>query len=193
MSKANISIENLSPCLTDCLVFFMHLPLIPLTTMIETFSSYRFQYLVITSSSRPFLDITWKHQVDTMLQNAAIRSVSSIPHQSRLIPAVCMTSRAIATPWDIRLSPSVTSWKGETVLHMVLRILKASMPVNILKSTFKSDSFRQSEMSRLFAFLPGLFPNTIREVYWLSDGLVPEKTLVISSVSESPIRYQNFW
>ena len=35
MPKLKSSIANLSPCLTDILVFFTHLPCIPLTTMME--------------------------------------------------------------------------------------------------------------------------------------------------------------
>ena len=106
----------------------------------------------------PFFDITEKHQVDTMLQNAAIRSVSRIPHRSLLIPAACIASRAIATPCDILLSPPVTSWRCEIVLHIVLRIRAASIPVISLKSTLISESLRRSLISRLLAFFPGPGP-----------------------------------
>ena len=44
----NDSMANLSPCLTDILVFLTALPLIPLTTTIDKLSPYRFSYLLIT-------------------------------------------------------------------------------------------------------------------------------------------------
>ena len=73
-----------------------------------------FLYLEITSGARPFFDITEKHHVDTILQNAAIKSVSSIPHRSLLIPAAYMVSRAIATPWDISFSAVSTNKDSKT-------------------------------------------------------------------------------
>ena len=170
MPYAKISMANLSPCRTDIGLFSIQRPWMPFTTTIEKLRSYRFLYRQITSGSSPFLAITEKHQVDTILQKAAIRSVSRIPHRSLLIPAAWMASLAMATPWDIRLSPPVTSWRFEMVLVIVERIRAASMPVIILKCTFIRDSFRRSLIRGLFAFLPGLLPNTIKEVLWLGDG-----------------------
>ena len=83
---------------------------------------------------------------------------------------------AMATPWDILLSPPFTSWRGEIVLHTVVRIRAASIPVESLKSTFNSDSFLLSEIRRLFAFMPGLLPNNINEVRWQADGLAALNT-----------------
>ena len=111
-----------------------------------------------------------KHHVDTILQKAAIRSVSRIPHRALFVPAAWMASLAMATPCDIRLSPPVTSWRLEMVLVIVVRIRAASIPVIILKSTFIKESFRRSLIRGLFAFLPGLLPNTIKDVLWLGDG-----------------------
>ena len=72
------------------------------------------------------------------------------------------------------------------VLDIVDLTLAASTPVINLKSTFKRDSFLRSDISRLFAFLPGLFPNTIREVLWPGVGLLPLNTLLTTSVRGSP-------
>ena len=57
-----------------------------------------------------------------------------------------MASRAFATPWEMRLSPPVTSWLGEMVLVMDFLILAASMPVITLKSTLRREIFRRSEI-----------------------------------------------
>ena len=103
-----------------------------------------------------------------------------------------MASRAFATPWEMRLSPPVTSWLGEIVLVIDFLILAASMPVITLKSTLRREIFRRSEIKRLLAFLPGLFPKTMREVRWHEEGLEPMNTLVITWVNKSPIRFQCF-
>ena len=191
--KLNSSMANLSPCLIDCLIFLIHLPGVLLTTTIDRLSSYRFLYRLITSSHSPFLARTMKHQVQTILQNAAIRSVSRMPHLVLFLPAMWMASRAIATPWEILFSPPVTSWRGEMVLDMVDLTLAASTPVINLKSTFRRESFLLSEMRRLLAFFPGLFPNTISEVLWLAVGFLPLKTSPITCVSGSPRICQYFW
>ena len=57
--KLKSSIENLSPCLMDCLMFFIHLPWILFTTITDKLSLYRFLYLSITSVHRPFFLSTW--------------------------------------------------------------------------------------------------------------------------------------
>ena len=59
------------------------------------------------------------------------------------------------------------------VLVIVVWIRAASIPVIILKSTFINESFRRSLIRGLFAFFPGLLPNTIRDVLWLGEGEVP--------------------
>ena len=79
------------------------------------------------------------------------------------------------------------------VLDIVALIRAASMPVTSLKSTFSKESFLLSEINRLLAFLPGLLPNTMREVRWLGVGLPPPKTSWITSVSGSPNRSQHRW
>ena len=63
-----------------------------------------------------------------------------------------MASRAFATPWEMRLSPPVTSWLGEIVLVIDFLILAASMPV----ITFiKANAFIfEYEFDRYFNYLP---------------------------------------
>ena len=150
--KLKSSMANLSPCLTDILVFFTHLPCTPLTTMMEKLLSYRFLYLAITAGSRPLQYITCRHHVTTMLQKAAIRSVSRIPHLTLLSLVALMASLAIAMPWEIRLLPPDTSWRGDMVLCMAFLIRAASIPVSSLKSTLSSESFLLTDIFRLFAF-----------------------------------------
>ena len=105
-----------------------------------------------------------KHQRATILQKAAMRSVSNIPHLRLELVVAMMASLAMAIPWLILLSPPDTSCSGEMVLCMVARILAASIPVRSLKSRLSRESFLLSEILRLLAFLPGLLPKTIREV-----------------------------
>ena len=92
----------------------------------------------------------------------------------------------------MRLSPPVTSWLGEIVLVMDFLILAASMPVITLKSTFRREIFRRSEIKRLLAFLPGLLPKTMREQRWHDVGFEPKNTLVMMWVRGSPMRFQCF-
>ena len=107
------------------------------------------------------------------MQKAAIKSVSRIPQRILFILAAWIASLAMETPCDIRLSPPVTSWRFEIVLVIIERIRAASIPVIILKSTFIRESFQRSLIRRLFAFLLGLLPNTIREVLLLGEGGCP--------------------
>ena len=104
MPKENNSMANLSPCRTDILLLAMHLPRMLYT--IDRLSVYRLRYWSITWASRPFLSSTLKHHVDTMLQKAATRSVSRIPHSSLDLLAEVMASLAKAIPWEILLSYS---------------------------------------------------------------------------------------
>ena len=125
---------------------------------------YRFLYLSNVTSKGLFLAMTFRHHVDTMLQNAATRSVSIVQNLVLDLPAAHMASLAIATPWEIRLLPPVTSWIGEIILFMTVIILAASIPVISLKLTFIKDIFLQSDIRRLFALLPGFFPKTISDI-----------------------------
>ena len=192
MPKVNSSIANLSPWRIVSLEFFMLRPRQVFTTIIETWSLYKFSYLLMTFSLRPFLSSTCRHQVSTILQKAATRSVSRMPQPVLREDAACMASRAFATPCEMRRSPPVTSWLGEMVRVIDFLILAASMPVITLKSTLSREILRRSDIRRLFAFFPGLLPKTMREQRWHEEGLVPIKTLVIMLVNKSPIKSQCF-
>ena len=108
MPKLNSSMAKLSPCLKDCLLFFTALPTLLLTVTSDTLSSYRFLYREITCGLMPFFRSTWKHQVVTMLQKAAFKSVSRIPHPGSLLPVRSIASLAMAIPWNTRFLPPDT-------------------------------------------------------------------------------------
>ena len=175
----NHSILALSPCLMESLVLGITLPEMLLTITIDTLSLYRLLALRMASLHKPFFSSTSCTHGITIQSKAATRSVSRMP---RDLPAALMASLASANTWCIFLSSPATSWRWDTVWVITFLNLSASIPVIVLKSTFKREIFLLSLGFNDLTFL-GFAPNTIKDVLCEGLGCFLWKTACTTSVS----------
>ena len=114
----------------DSLLSLNTRPMVLLTTS----TVYRFCNLLMTPSSRHSFLSTFQSQISNNQSNAAMKSLSAIPHPSFDLDTAKMASLVQEIPWWIFLLNPATYWTWQRIQLFTFLILLASKPSSRLKS-----------------------------------------------------------